>query len=191
MAFAYSLSSYARRPASRSASCLTLVAAIAALAISKIVKYPLLPLTIRIPSEIRGFCIHDDYVHPIAEVHVSWQRHHLAFLQSADHFITRRVRDAHVNLPLLQCRFAYAQLVLLYHEHVPPPALCLHRAAWHGQHAETFPRIDSHVHIRVRQQLQLVVVHRAKEFAHASRSARHHLLRNDFRLSRPAPAWQC
>src|SRR6266403_1895762 len=190
MAFASSLASYTRRPASKSASCLTLVAASAALASSKIVKNSFPTLTIRIPSEIRNFRIHHDHIHPVAQVHISRQRHHLPFLQPAHHLITCRVRDAHMDLPLLQYRFTHAQLVFLHHEHVPPPALGLHRSARHRQHAEPFPRIDSHIYIRVWQQLQLVIVHRTQQFANASRSARHHLFRNNFRFPCPAPVRQ-
>src|SRR6267378_4229785 len=94
----------------------------AALASSKIVKYPLAPLAIQISSEIRDSRIHHDHVHPVAQVHISRQGHQVPFLQPAHHLITRRVRDAHVDLPLLQYRFAPAQLVFLHHEHVPPRA---------------------------------------------------------------------
>src|SRR5260370_7298240 len=143
MAFGYSLASYARRPASRLASCLTVVAAITPLATHRATSSHFIRLTIPSFRENQNFGRNDGYRHAISQINVSREGHQISLLQAAYYFIVRGISYAYVNLPLLQRRFSHAQLVLSDHKHVPPSALRLHRASRHRQNPDTFPRFSA------------------------------------------------
>src|SRR5260370_24429458 len=88
----------------------------------------------------------------------------------------RRVRNPHVNFPFFQPCLSHAQRVAQHHEHEPAPILRFHRAAPHRQNTDAFPRIDSHVHVNIWQQLQLVLVHFAQQLANPARLPPHFFL---------------
>src|SRR5260370_14604516 len=126
MAFGYSLASYARRPTSRLASCLTVVAAIAPLAMHRAASSHFIRLTIPSFRENKNFGRNDGNSHAISQIDVPRQGHHISFLQAAYYFVVRGISYAYVNLPLLQHRFSNAQLVVPHHTNIPPSALTRH-----------------------------------------------------------------
>src|SRR5260370_25201468 len=102
MAFGYSLASYARRPASRLASCLTVVAAITPLATHTATSSHFIRLTIPSFRQNQNFGRTDGYRHAISQINVSREGHQISLLQAAYYFIVRGISYAYVNLPLLQ-----------------------------------------------------------------------------------------
>ena len=97
----------------------------------------------------------------------------------------RGIRDAHLNLALLQYLFATYQPSTFYDEHKTLAAFASHRAARDHQHIRALLGIDAHTHVHVGQKFQPVVIHRTQEFADAARAARHHLFRDHFRFALP------
>src|SRR2546426_5672820 len=114
--------------------------------------------------------LHDTDGHSVFQFHVARQGHLIALDQPAEDFVVRRAGDPHANLALLELAAVYPQSIVCNHVYVAVCAVNLHRSARYGQHADSLPRIDPYIHIDVGQQLELLVIHGAEQFAHASRS---------------------
>src|SRR5258708_20336394 len=100
MAFVYSLASYARRPASRPASCFTFAAAIAVLAMHRPASSHFIRLTIPSIPENEHFGRNDGDRHPISQIDVSGKAHQISLLEAPHHFSLPPAPAAHANLSL-------------------------------------------------------------------------------------------
>src|SRR5258708_8272484 len=111
MAFGYSLASYARRPASRLASCLTVVAAIVPLAMHAAVNSHFIRLTIPSFRENQNFGRNYSYGHAISQIDVSGTRPSILFFSPAHHFVVRRISYPSLTPPLLTPRLSRPPLI--------------------------------------------------------------------------------
>ncbi len=144
-------------------------------------------------SADRGSFRVDDFdAHTVAKFHIARQRNQFIGAEAAKYFVARGVGDSHLNFAFLQkvLSDSHAKPIIFDHKYKAFAAFGGNCAAGNDQHAAPLLRIDAHTYIYVRQEFQLVVIHRAEQLANASGAALNHLLRDYFRTSLPGTTGQ-